>query len=247
MLKLILTILFFIHTQALADTNTVFVYNLTKNQTIVSENENQIRPIASITKLMTAIVVLESGANLSEKLPVKNLLFFKSFATREELLMLSLVKSDNEASEILAKNYFAGREMFIEAMNRKAEVLRMTNTTFTDPTGISAGNVSTAKDLGLLLSYANTQDKIQKITSLANYTIEIKGKKTTIFEIKNTNKTILEQFDFIQISKTGTTSKAGKCLAMFATKNSDQHVLVFLGFKDRKQLENAAKDILNKI
>ena len=229
---------------------TTYVYNLSKNETVIDENSSQIRSIASITKLMTAVVVLDSGVSLEEKITTKGILFFKKNATREELMTLMLVKSDNNAAETLASNHPGGRSEFIESMNRKAKFIGMNDTSFDDASGLSAKNVSTSKDLTLLLTYAFGLDKIKQMSNILSYKIEVpNNKKTQVYGINNTNYRLLELFNHeILISKTGTTNAAGKCLALFTVKNDEKYVMIFLGYNDRKKIEEKVKNILtNKI
>ena len=226
---------------------TTYVYNVSKNEVVLDESSSQVRPIASITKLMTAIVVLDSGVSLNEKITTKGVLFFNKKATREELMQLMLVKSDNHASESLANAHPGGRTEFIASMNRKADFLGMRDSQFDDASGLSAHNISTAKDLTLLLTYAFSSDTMRRLSSISNYKIEVAGKKTKVFGVNNTNHKLLDLFhDEIIISKTGTTSKAGKCLALFVLKGEEKYAIIFLGYKDRKIIEERTKEILLK-
>jgi serine-type D-Ala-D-Ala endopeptidase (penicillin-binding protein 7) len=224
---------------------TTYVYNLSKNEVVIDENSLQVRAIASITKLMTAVVVLDSGVSLEEKVPTKNVFFFKKNATREELMTLMLVKSDNAAAESLAVNHPGGRSEFIETMNRKSKFLGMNDTAFDDASGLSAKNISTSRDLTVLLTYAFGMDKIKQMSSTLKYNISIpNNKKTQVYGINNTNYRLLELFNTeILISKTGTTTAAGKCLALFTLKNEEKYVMIFLGYNDRKKIEDRVKDI----
>jgi len=225
---------------------TTYVYNVSKNEIVIDENSTQVRAIASVTKLMTALVVLDAGLSLEEKIPTKGVWFFKKSATREELLQLMLVKSDNYAAESLAMNYPGGRNEFINAMNRKARFLGMLDTQYDDASGLSNKNMSTAKDLTLLLTYAFGLDTIKRLSSITSYKIEVPGKKKTqVYGVNNTNHKMLELFnEEIMISKTGTTTAAGKCLALFVLKGEEKYAIIFLGYKDRKRIEEKTKEIL---
>lgn len=227
---------------------TTYVYNLSKNEVVIDENSSQIRSIASITKLMTAVVVLDSAVSLEEKVRTKNVFFFKTHATREELLTLMLVKSDNAAAESLAVNHPGGRSDFIDSMNRKAKFLGMNDTIFDDASGISSKNMSTSKDLTLLLTYAFGLDKIKQMSITMSYKIEVpNNKKTQVYGVNNTNYRLLEIFNAeILLSKTGTTTAAGKCLALFTLKNDEKYVMIFLGYKDRKKIEDRVKNIFRE-
>ena len=233
-----LTLIILLVVGELSFAETTYVYNVTKDRVVIEENASYVRPIASVTKLMTAITVIQSGMPLDEKLVVGGIPFFRKSATREELLTLMLVKSNNKAAEILAKNHIGGRDKFISDMNLIAKVLNMRDTNFDDPSGLSPHNVSTAKDLTILLFHACTYDIIKRITSTSVYNI----KKS---QINNTNKALLQKFDTIEISKTGTTSPAGKCLVMFVKKDGEEYAIVFLGYKNRHVVEVVADKILS--
>jgi D-alanyl-D-alanine endopeptidase (penicillin-binding protein 7) len=233
-----LTLIILLVVSELSFAETTYVYNITKDRVVIEENASYVRPIASVTKLMTAIVVIQSDAPLDEKLIVGGIPFFRKKATREELLTLMLVKSNNKAAEILAKNHNGGRDKFISEMNIIAKVLNMRDTNFVDPSGIGEYNVSTAKDLSILLFHSYTYDIIKKITSTSVYNI----KKA---QINNTNKALLQKFDTIEVSKTGTTSPAGKCLVMFVKKGDNEYAVVFLGYKNRHVIEVVADKILS--
>lgn len=221
-----------------------FVYDVSQNQIIVDCDSENIRPIASVTKLMTALVVLDSDQNMSEKLNYKG--YSRRNLTREEVFDLMLVRSDNRAAETLAKNYPGGREQFIREMNLKALSLGMTRTRYEDASGLSSGNISTARDLTRLLVHMYTYDKIKNITSKASYNIDIesKKKKHRTVTVNNTNRNLLSEFNEIEISKTGTTTAAGKCLAMFVSRNGHHYAVVILGERNRKTIENVSRKIL---
>ena len=145
----------------------VLHYDINKDKYLHSKNINQTRPIASITKLMTAMVVLDSNPNLHEKLSlskkVKSSLPRQQFS-RIDLLNAMLVKSDNGAAETLAENYPGGRKVFIEEMNRHAFSYGMISTRFDDPTGLSSGNQSTAIDVATMVNKAGSYKLIRAIS-----------------------------------------------------------------------------------
>lgn len=228
--------------------STKYVYNISKNEVILDNDSDVIRSIASVTKLMSALVILDSNLNMSEKIPFKGRIFKRSIS-RNELLQLMLVKSDNQAAETLAKSYPGGRSTFITMMNLKAGQLRMHNTSYVDPSGIGADNKSTAKDLTTLLYHAYNYSKIRDITSTSSYNIKIenKRKKDYYITVNNTNRSLLNEFDEIEISKTGTTQAAGKCLAMFISHNGDQYAVVILGERNRKSVEIISRNIINNL
>lgn len=223
---------------------TQYVYNVTRDQVVTEYASDLVRPIASVTKLMTALVVVTGSDSLSEKVP-----YGRSKRTREELLYLMMVKSDNQAAESLAKSSRGGRDNFIIQMNLRAFELGMVNTFYDDPSGLSKRNQSTAKDLTLLLCYAHLFDKVREIASTASYTIteQSKKKKYRTITINNTNINLLKEYREIEISKTGFTNPAGKCLAMFLNKNGEKYVIVILGEHNTKSVQKVSRDIIDSL
>jgi D-alanyl-D-alanine endopeptidase (penicillin-binding protein 7) len=225
---------------------TVYAHNITKDIPIVDADIYSVRPIASITKLMTAIVIVESGLPLDEKVPYKGMFYSTKKFTREELLNLLLIKSDNNAANALAESNH-GKAWFVYQMNRKAEMLGMVNTKFDDPSGLSAKNVSNAVELVTLLNYAYGNEKIREIASLREYDLHVYDKKNRerLIEINSTNKNLLTKFDIIEMSKTGTTSLAGKCVVLIIHKRGDRFAIVVLGGKTRNDVDSLVKNIIN--
>ena len=183
---------------------------------IQSENINQQRSIASITKLMTVMVVLDSDADLNE--------YIKPY-TRKELIQLSIVHSDNRASERLCEYYPQGRDACVRAMNQKAKRLGMANTRFVDPSGLGVMNVSTANDLIKLVQAAKDYPEIVTASSMSQVKIKMK-KKWLVF--KNTNPIIGQRHDFI-ISKTGWIRASGGCIVMMVDTDIGRRIVVVLG------------------
>lgn len=187
---------------------------------IRSENMYQQRSIASITKLMTAMVVLDANQDLDEHI--------NSF-TRRELLQLSIVRSDNRASELLCVNYPSGRNGCIEAMNRKAIYLGMIDTKFVDPTGLGAMNSSTAYDLIKLVKAAEFYPEIVDASRMPQVKIKHK-KKFLVF--RNTNP-LTSSKEFI-VSKTGYIRAAGGCIVMMLDTDVGRRIVVLLNSKNTK-------------
>jgi D-alanyl-D-alanine endopeptidase (penicillin-binding protein 7) len=227
---------------------TVYAYNITKQHPIVDSEIDTIRPIASITKLMTALVLVESGVPLDEKVPYKGMFYSHKKFTREELLNLMLVKSDNRAAEALAES-MGGKLWTVYQMNKRAIALEMYNTKFDDTSGLSAKNTSTARDLVIMLTDAYKHDKIREISALSRYDLKVVDKKNKEKQIpvNNTNVKLMNKFDIIEVSKTGTTNAAGKCLVMLVHKNGDQYAIVILGGTTRADVDNLAKNIMERI
>ena len=246
MKKIFLALLLF--TCLTASAITVYTYNITNQYSIVDAKIDKIRPIASITKLMTAIIVIESGLPLNERVPYKGMFYSHKKFTREELLNLMLVKSDNRAAEALAES-MGGKLWTVYQMNKRAIALEMYDSNFDDTSGLSAKNTSTAKDLVTMLTHAYTYDKIRDISALSRYDLTVVDKKNKEKQVhvNNTNVRLMSKYDIIEVSKTGTTNAAGKCLVMLVHKNGQQYAIVILGGKTRADVDNLAKNIMEKI
>lgn len=176
-----------------------------------SENIDVVQPIASITKLMTAMVVLDSNENLDHAVKMKK--FRGMTVTRKQLLDLAIIHSDNQAADMLCKIYHRGYKNCIADMNHKAQVLGMTNTEFFDSTGLDNRNVSKATDLIKLLQAA---EKYPVIVNASNQTVvqllEKKKRKLTKWKYSNTNP-LVAKYNVI-VSKTGYVRASGGCLVM---------------------------------
>lgn len=222
-----------------SEAHTVLVYNVGTKETVLSENADVIRPMASITKLMTAMIVLDRY-ELSDKLPTGK----KSRATVEQLLIRLLVRSDNEAAEMLARNYPQGRTAFIRAMNDRSAQLGLVDTKFSDPSGLMP-NTTTARELVKLVASAGAYNFIRRISSQpAIYQTSQVKKKTKTITLANTNDSILFEFNNILVSKTGFTNKAGRCLAMLVDKNGQEHVIIILGERTKQSRDQLARNLL---
>jgi len=186
-----------------------------------SENIYQHRSIASITKLMTAMVVLDSHQDLNE--------YIKPY-TRKELLQLAIVHSDNRASETLCQRYSGGRSACVQAMNEKARSLGMIDTKFIDPTGLGVMNSSTAYDLIKMVRAAELYPEIVAASKMSEVKIRHK-KKFVVF--RNTNPIIGKRHDFI-VSKTGYIRAAGGCIVMMLDTSFGRRIVVLLGSKSTK-------------
>jgi D-alanyl-D-alanine endopeptidase (penicillin-binding protein 7) len=188
---------------------------------IEGSNITEVRSIASITKLMTAIAVLDNNQNMQEKI---------GKYTREQLIQLALVKSDNNAAKVLCDNFPGGRFECIRYMNEKAQYLGMYRTKFVEPTGLSPMNISTALDLLRLVFEASHYPDIVKASQTAILNIQ-SGKKTQSFN--NTNPIVGKRHIFI-VSKTGTTRAAGGCIVMMLDTEKGRRVVIVLGSKNGK-------------
>ena len=186
-----------------------------------SENVDQQRAIASITKLMTAIVVLDAHQDLNEQI---------GKYTRAETIQLALVHSDNKAADTLCHYYPNGREACIRAMNTKAKFLGMPNTKYVEPTGLSVFNVSTATDLVKLVIAAKEYAEV--IEAAHSPQVKIKIKKRWFF-FNNTNPIIGKRHEFI-VSKTGYIRASGGCIAMMLDTEVGRRIVIVLGSKNTK-------------
>ena len=188
-----------------------------------------VRSIASITKLMTSMVVLDSGQSLSEKITKK---LYNRIFTRQELLNLAIVKSDNNAAKMLCEYYPGGIKNCVEAMNsNKANTLGMYRSTFTDPTGLYNTNVSTAEDLIKLVMAAKNYPTIVDASNTSSIRWQINKKKYAIFH--NTNRLVGTGIDFI-VSKTGWITASGGCIVMMLKGEQGIRTVVLLGSKNIK-------------
>ena len=188
---------------------------------IEGSNITEVRSIASITKLMTVIAVIDNNQNMQEKL---------GKYTREQHIQLALVKSDNNSAKVLCDNFPGGRFECVRYMNEKAQYLGMYRTKFVEPTGLSPMNISTALDLLSLVFESSHYPEIVKASQTAILNIQT-GKKTQSFN--NTNPIIGKRHIFI-VSKTGTTNAAGGCIVMMVDTEKGRRVVIVLGSKNGK-------------
>ena len=190
-------------------------------QIIQGKNTEQQRSIASITKLMTVMVVLDAEQDLDE--------FIKPY-TRWELIKLAIVKSDNRASELLCIQYPGGRDSCVRAMNLKAQQLGLTKTRYTDPTGLSIMNISTAEELIKIVLESAKYPKIVEASNISQ--VKIKSKKHFLV-FNNTNPIIGKRHDFI-VSKTGYIRASGGCIVMMLDTDIGRRIVVVLGSKNTR-------------
>lgn len=205
-------------------------------EVIYQKNASAVVPIASITKLMTAMVVLDSQPNLSAPVTIgeedidtlkgsRSRLSVGTVLTREHALLLALMSSENRAAHTLARHYPGGLHAFVEAMNRKARSLGMLSTHFEDPTGLTSNNVSTANDLAKMVAAAHTYPLIREFSTTSGALVETSGR---MLEYHNTNALVKSSTWDIGLSKTGYIQEAGKCLVMQARVAERPVVIVLL-------------------
>jgi len=217
--------------------NIALIYDEQTQLPLYDKNSQAVAPIASITKLMTAMVVLDAMLPLDEEVTVeaadldrlkgtRSRLQVGMTFTRNELLKLSLMASENRAASALSRSYPGGKIALVAAMNAKASELGMQDTKFMDPTGLSRGNVSTAQDLIKMVAAARNYDLIRRYTTSASHSVDGWGGRELRFI--NTNPLVRNVSWDIGVSKTGYISEAGLCLVMEATINERPVIIVLL-------------------
>ena len=203
---------------------------------LFEKNGNTVVPIASISKLMTAMVVIDAVPSLDEVMTIseedvdmlkgtRSRLVVGTQLAREDMLRLALMSSENRAASALSRYYPGGRPAFVAAMNRKCVQLGLTATHFEDPTGLTSANVSTARDLVKMVTAAHQYPLIRAFTTTAEYDVAIKGRTQTF---RNTNVLVRNSDWDIGLSKTGYINEAGKCLVMQAWLNNKPTIIVLL-------------------
>jgi serine-type D-Ala-D-Ala endopeptidase (penicillin-binding protein 7) len=216
----------------------VLVLDPATGNTLYSKNADHAAPIASITKLMTAMVVLDAKLPLDEVIQItnedvdlikntKSRLPINSHFMRADLLRLALMASDNRAASALGRNYPGGILTFVDAMNAKAKQLGLNATHFVDSSGLAPGNVSSANDLGRLVAEASKYDLIKEYSTTGAVNVQLPDSKKTLSFV-NTNALVRASDWQIGLSKTGYINEAGKCLVMQAMIANQPIVIVLL-------------------
>lgn len=231
---------------------TYVLWELDTDTVIDERNSDTVRPMASITKLMTAFVVMNSGIDLEETVKVTGSVESSSrirrgqLVTRGRLLELTLVNSDNLAARTLAETSNTDYATFIDRMNFTARHIGMTNTVYSDSTGLLSTNVTSPNDLKLLVQAVSGHDifKQSAMTAGTTTTVTVKKKTKTVFN-SNTNW-FAGKLDLLA-AKTGTTTAAGRCLTMFFNKNGNKYVLVVLGARHARERQILVTQLLDKI
>ena len=214
----------------------VLVMDETDATVLYAKQSQTVMPVASITKLMTALVVLEGKQPLDELVTIlpadrertkasASRLAVGSKLTRGELLHLALMSSENRAAQAVARAYPGGLSAFIKAMNARAKTLGMKNSRFVDPTGLSSGNVATASDLVKLVVASSQEPLIEEYSTSERLTVSV-GRQ--LLEFRNTNSLTSKDDWDISVQKTGYTQDAGQCLVMRASIQDRPTVIVLL-------------------
>lgn len=212
------------------------VLDQTTGKALVEKQPDAVLPIASISKLMTAMVVLDAGLDLNEIISIshddiddlkgtRSRLPVGTTMTRETAMLLALMSSENRAANALGRHYPGGLPAFVAAMNRKARTLGMFDSRFEEPTGLSSNNVSTAHDLARMVTAAARYPEIRMFSTTAEAKVELNGR---IQNFGNTNALVRSENWQIGVSKTGYISEAGRCLVMQAWVADKPVVIVLL-------------------
>ena len=214
----------------------VLVLDQATGAVLFEKNPNAVLPIASITKLMTAMVALDAKPDLKESLAIgdedvdllkgtRSRLKVGTHLEREEMLRLALMSSENRAASALSRHYPGGREAFVAAMNQKARALGLVDTRFQDATGLTAANVSSPRDLAKMVDAAHQYPLIREFSTTSEGEFSISGRPQ---HFRNTNTLVKSPTWEIGLSKTGYINEAGKCLVMQAWLNNKPTIIVLL-------------------
>ena len=216
--------------------DSVLVLNQNNGKVVMEKNSRKVVPIASISKLMTAMVVLDAKLpmngvvsidenDIDHRKKTSSRLPIGTRMTRETAMLLALMSSENRAANTLGRHYPGGLSAFVRDMNKKAKSLGMYNTRFVEPTGLSNQNVSTAQDLAKMVAAATKYPKIRQFTTTAEATLDLNGK---LKEYRNSNSLVRGGDWDIGVSKTGYISEAGRCLVMQAALANEPFIIVLL-------------------
>jgi D-alanyl-D-alanine endopeptidase (penicillin-binding protein 7) len=205
-------------------------------QVLLSKNDSAVLPIASITKLMTGLIISEAKLPMGEAITItqddvdtekgsSSRLKVGATLSRGELMHLSLMSSENRAAHALGRTYPGGMSAFVEAMNARAKLLGMGDTAYVEPTGLSSKNQSSAKDLARLVTFASNDPMLSELSTSPGHQVAV-GNRTLQFN--NTNRLVRNPGWEIGLQKTGFISEAGQCLVMQAKVAGRKLVMVFL-------------------
>jgi D-alanyl-D-alanine endopeptidase (penicillin-binding protein 7) len=214
----------------------VMVQDAATGEVVINKNSEAVVPIASITKLMTAMIILDRGLDLEQRIVVsredvdthkgtRSRLMPGTTLTRDELLLLALMASENRAAAALARTYPGGVQAFVKAMNEKGAELGMTDSQFVEPTGLSPSNVSSPRDLVKLVRAAHSYSLIREYSTRDKATIKAFNRP---LRFVNTNGLVRNSHWEIELSKTGYISEAGRCLVMHVRLASKDLIVVLL-------------------
>ncbi len=222
--------------------NAAFVIDQATSHVLFEKNANHALPIASLTKLMTAMIVVEARQNMDEVLEVtsddidreknsSSRLRVGSRMSRSDMLHIALMSSENRAASALGRNYPGGLPAFVAAMNAKARALGMKDARFVDSTGLSSQNVASARDLAKLVVAAYQYPIIRDYSTDPKYTVDAGNYH---LNYQNSNRLVMNPGWEIGLQKTGYISEAGRCLVMQASVEGRPVIMVFLDSKGKE-------------
>ncbi len=206
------------------------------HEVLLSKNDQAVLPIASLTKLMTGLIISQAHLDMHESITIteddidtekgsRSRLAVGTTLTRGEMLHLALMSSENRAAHALGRTYPGGMGVFVEQMNLKAKLLGMNDTRYVEPTGLSSNNRSSARDLAALVNVAHTDPVLREYSTSPGYEVDL-GRK--ILQYKNTNMLVKNPTWDIGLQKTGYISEAGRCLVMQTKIAGRKLIMVFL-------------------
>lgn len=206
------------------------------NEVLISKNDQAVLPIASLTKLMTGLVVSEANLPMDERISItqedvdtekgsSSRLRVGTELSRGELMHLALMSSENRAAHALGRTYPGGLAVFTKLMNNKAQLLGMKDTHYVEPTGLSSSNLSSARDLAKLVDAAHQQPLLRELTTSTGYQVSVGNR---VLQYNNTNRLVKNPTWDIGLQKTGYISEAGRCLVMQTKVAGRQLIMIFL-------------------
>lgn len=213
-----------------------YVIDQDTHEVLLSKNDHAVLPIASLTKLMTGLIISQAHLSMDEPITItasdidteknsRSRLAVGTTLTRQEMLHLALMSSENRAAHALGRTYPGGMGVFVRQMNLKARLLGMGDTRYVEPTGLSSLNQSSARDLAVLANVAHSDPLLRSFTTSPGYEIEV-GQRT--LQYNNTNRLVKNPTWDIGLQKTGYISEAGRCLVMQAEISGRKLIMVFL-------------------
>jgi D-alanyl-D-alanine endopeptidase (penicillin-binding protein 7) len=206
------------------------------HEILLGKNDHAVLPIASLTKLMTALIIAESGLAMNETLTISSAdvdrlknsgsrLAVGARLSRQQALHLSLMSSENRAAHALARTYPGGVRQFVQLMNERAQQLGMLDTQFVDPTGLSSGNQSSARDVAILAHVTNQVPAIRRFSTAASYQLPV-GRH--VIPYRNSNRLVDRDHWDISLQKTGFIREAGRCVVMHVNVAGRNLIMVLL-------------------
>lgn len=233
------------------DAKSALIIDQDSREILYSRDPLHVMPIASITKLMTAMIILDANQDLNQYITITSAdidtlkssssrLAVGTRLTRRDLLHLTLMSSENRAAHALARNYPGGIKAFVAAMNNKARLLGMTQTTYVEPTGLSSENRSTARDLVWLVEAAYKYELIRRLSTSTGHKVTVGGRRLSYI---NSNRLTDNKTWIIGLQKTGYIREAGYCLVMQTTISGKHLIMIFLDANERKSRITDAENV----